>query len=575
MDVGLFTTARNTPPNIPLTTTLVTTSGHGSLGVGPGTYVHDANFDTGGNDSTFSKLCFYDATVPTPRLFRLVENPINILQAGAVPGGTTDNLAAIQQVRDYLAKLNVSGGTIFVPAGRFRVSAKLVFPQQIRIIGEGNTQNPGYVTGPGAQGFPDLYNGSVLYFDAGVGGLDFLPFTDEEDMLTVKNDVVAHPNDSSFYEFQQAYRSVVRDLFILSASNSVGTFIDDANGIQARTTVFIENVWVQGFRGHGIRLEGTQDGSGEDGAMYGAVNGSSLVNIRSVKHVGSGFHIDGRDANVISLIGCDGSNNNLWGFNDETLLGNCYVNCHATNNNRAASPANTDVGTGGAFRCISNAAASTYFGCYVEDSGTPNSICKLTQSCIVLGGIMSGQQFFGTAEKALVLSAYGGLRGTLSGVNDIGAETDNDPPTVRAGLGRDPTRTQGTALWFGSSDDTEAMDAYRLKYSGVAAKTWNLEYANAGTGASPIQLPIGGSNWRTSTIYAPSFPQGIILGANGAGPRIHYGTAAPTSGDWQRGDMVINSNAASGQPSYWQCTASTGPGSPGTPAVFKAGPNLP
>jgi hypothetical protein len=557
MDVGLFTTARSTPPVIPPGTTLVTTSGHSTLAVGPGTYVHDSAFDTGGNYTTFSKLCFRDAS---GRLFRLVENPINVLQAGAVGDGTTDNLAAIGQVRDYLAKLNVSGGTIFVPAGRFRVSAKLVFKKQIRLLGEGNTQNPGIVAGT-SYGFPSLYKGSILYFDAGVGGLDFLTHTDEEAMLTVQADIATNGINSQYYEFQQAYRSVVRDLFVLSASNGSGSFVDDANGIQFRTTIHMQNVWVQGFRGHGVRSEGTMDGAGGEGAMWGATNQSVLIDCKMSDNIGDGFHNDGRDANVILLLSCDSSHNQEWGYNDEGFLGNTYVNCHATNNGR-----NTAT-TAGSFRANGAVAAHSFIGCYIEDSGSSTSKTELGDGCVVIGGIMSSAVFHPATSTALVMNAAGAHRGTLSGFNDIGASGSN-PPTVRATIGRDPSRSQGTAFSFGSSDDSGGMDGYRLKYGGSAAKTWNFEYANAGTATTPIQLPVGGSNWRTSTLYAPSFPQGIILGANGAGPRVHYGTATPASGNWRQGDLVLNAGAQAGQPSYWQCTAG------GAPGTWRAGPTL-
>lgn len=49
---------------------------------------------------------------------------------------------------------------------------------------------------------------------------------------------------------------------------------------------------------------------------------------------------------------------------------------------------------------------------------------------------------------------------------------------------------------------------------------------------------------------------------------ISLGTAAPTTGDWKVGDLVLNSAPASGSASYWQCSAS------GTPGTWKAGPTL-
>ena len=52
------------------------------------------------------------------------------------------------------------------------------------------------------------------------------------------------------------------------------------------------------------------------------------------------------------------------------------------------------------------------------------------------------------------------------------------------------------------------------------------------------------------------------------GKRHHYGTAAPTSGDWEQGDIVWNTAPSAGGPPGWMCVTS---GSPGT---WKAMANL-
>lgn len=57
----------------------------------------------------------------------------------------------------------------------------------------------------------------------------------------------------------------------------------------------------------------------------------------------------------------------------------------------------------------------------------------------------------------------------------------------------------------------------------------------------------------------------ILMGTN----HIKFGAAAPVAGAWSQGDIVFNTGAASGQPSYWQCTVA------GTPGTWTAGYSFP
>jgi hypothetical protein len=50
--------------------------------------------------------------------------------------------------------------------------------------------------------------------------------------------------------------------------------------------------------------------------------------------------------------------------------------------------------------------------------------------------------------------------------------------------------------------------------------------------------------------------------------RQHYGTAAPTTGTWAVGDMVINGDPGIGEVAYWICTAA------GTPGTWVHGPTI-
>lgn len=62
---------------------------------------------------------------------------------------------------------------------------------------------------------------------------------------------------------------------------------------------------------------------------------------------------------------------------------------------------------------------------------------------------------------------------------------------------------------------------------------------------------------------APSFQDGLQL----TGKRMEYGSAAPSTGTWQPGDIVFNASPAAGGRVGWVCTAA---GSPGTWKTFGA-----
>lgn len=54
----------------------------------------------------------------------------------------------------------------------------------------------------------------------------------------------------------------------------------------------------------------------------------------------------------------------------------------------------------------------------------------------------------------------------------------------------------------------------------------------------------------------------------GPNNNMYFGTAAPTTGTYKRGDIVWNTQPTAAQPAFWLCTAA---GSPGT---WKASGNI-
>lgn len=101
MDVGLFTTVRNTAPTIPAGTSLVRTPGYSTAGIGKGDYVATA---LAGSQATaylaaHPNTSFQDAS---GRVFRLIQDRVNPYQFGAL-GAPTDDAVALQAYLNFVA----------------------------------------------------------------------------------------------------------------------------------------------------------------------------------------------------------------------------------------------------------------------------------------------------------------------------------------------------------------------------------------------------------------------------------------------------------------------------------------
>lgn len=113
-------------------------------------------------------------------------------------------------------------------------------------------------------------------------------------------------------------------------------------------------------------------------------------------------------------------------------------------------------------------------------------------------------------------------------------------------------------------DFTNAYNSYNLIVQNGSAISFNC-----------CRLPSGGNTWISysngsvvvaidqSGVTAKTYVDTERLGSISAGHRIFWGTAAPTSGAWSRGDQIINSQPNAGGYIGWVCIAT------GTPGIWK------
>ena len=468
---------------------------------------------------------------------------ISVRDHGAVGDGKTDDYPAFAAA---IEAVGPDGGEIRVPEGRYRLSRPLVLTRGVHLLGERHGSNPGVVAGANYP-YPTYVLGSVLYFDPGVSGIVLQTHTDETNATTVRKDIDAKGVASAYFEFPGATHSLIENLAVLSAGG--GTV--DTHGIEARTVVTLRNLRVQNFGGSGVVVSASSDFADATGSSFGNASMTVLDNVYCVENRGHGFDVRGRDASVVKLDTCNASNNGGWGFVDQGLLGNTYVNCHAAINNTARL-ASDDVRVG-SFKATSAVAPHVYVGCYVE--GGNGCVTDLTAACTVVGGIVASDIYHPANSPAYVLNAGTSTRKPTRHLN----RRDPEQP-VGFSAGYDDGRV---CFAFGAAEDGAGLEqgamGWKMHYRLTGTPWFSLAYANT-PAAMALQLPTSGAEPRQ---LAPAFPNGFYLKeyADGANVHITSGTAPPTAGTWKQGDYVMNSKIASGQPRGWGCSAG---GTPGT-----------
>jgi hypothetical protein len=286
---------------------------------------------------------------------RRFTGPKNAAWFGGVGDGTTDNASALQAWLD-------SGGHLYLPAGEYFSSAKLIVRKHVIIDGAGYGFDSRLVSGGPTFGQDDM-PGTRIRFAAGVGGLDCQPQTTESDVAT------AISAGSGGVTQEGAFHSHIRRLALIGMGGATAT------GLHTRTKIHCEHVHVYTFSGKGFDVSASIDA--DDGnSEYGAADLSTFKNCRASTNGSHGFHVRGREANVLHFDTCDAINNGGWGFLNEAISNSLYSNCHAASNAL------------GSYKATSLVAAHTFVDCYTEGGSLEH--CSLggppSGQCIVVGG---------------------------------------------------------------------------------------------------------------------------------------------------------------------------------------------
>jgi hypothetical protein len=269
---------------------------------------------------------------------------------GATGDGTTDDNIALQRWLD-------SGGYLHLPVSEYYSSDNLILRKNAVVEGAGYGFDSRIVDATADLGYDDQPGAKIRF--AVAKGFSVEPQSSVTDETTSP---AAVQEGAAF--------SAISNLALVGAGTGAS-----ATGLYCRTVAHFTNVHVRKFQGKGFDISAASGPASDTTAEYGAANGASLTKCVAIYNGSHGFHIRGVDANVIKIDSCSAQLNGGWGFLDDGLIGNTYINCQAATN------------TSGGFKATNAAAQHTYTGCFVE-TGTGNN-CDLRESYVVTGGSLA------------------------------------------------------------------------------------------------------------------------------------------------------------------------------------------
>lgn len=377
----------------------------------------------------------------------------------------------------------------------------------------------------------------------------------------------------------------------------------DRHGIWLRARAVIRNVNIRGFSGNGINIVAS---SGAAANVEGNANNWSLNTLRITGCGRNGVYVDGADVNAGVAIAVDASQNGRWGIWDSSFLGNTYLACHVAENGLANTGGNgaddSSIVSFGSLRYGANPTATASQLVSVQPgtndavwvaitSGGSNSLTPLWEAGQPEGTYFAGGGYLADNANArnLFLGCYsetgtagsafygpsmvvGGAIGHLNQGSTIAAANGGEltleglhlaDEVMDINIGGDPAN--GEVLKFSHSDDSSFWP-WRLHRRGA---DFAIDNGNSG---NRIALTLTGEN--TTSTMGTSSPKPYLLSvptlAMGKGAdtrRMSYAVAAPTSGEFAKGDIMFNRNPSAGGFTGWICVAA---GSPGTWKTFGA-----
>lgn len=390
---------------------------------------------------------------------------------------------------------------------------------------------------------------------------------------------------------------------------------DMADGIRGRTTTKLDNVIVENFSQHGINLQAfAPQYNWSNPASWGNANKSKAAGCTTRRNARFGLLVRGTDCNSSLIYGHDSHGNGRQGIYDDSQLGNNYMGCRTWGNGNGTAAGNT----GGRSSVVShggNLYQAAYLGgviysvpdaqleAYVEvEPGDDEAVWKFMREGepsdefpAWQSGQTPGFYFHGGGVRS-----NNTARATWAGTgwgDDEGGGVFQGSFILNLG-GYQPNMNDGSQL-TGENGGTMVVDTLRVangnnvvslgkdaNFPGLvlaatksgpgAAAVWrllfsggllNFTFQNHSSGnAFNITDEDTDLNFGTSAPLPYRFiaNRGIFIGAGNNARRHDTLTAAPTTGQAARGDVIYNRNPSAGGNVGWICVTA------GTPGTWKA-----
>lgn len=497
--------------------TLIQTAGYYVVGKGAANYVYDPVVNAA-YVAEYPRVSFLSAD---GRGFRLdIDQHITFFMVGAVGDNVTDDHPALQNALKWCGSFNINPQA---PEGNLRGS--------IPLYGS-----------PGTFYMSDTWDftwGSIHVDGLGTGMaarstciLEFAP--DKTGIRLQRNDTAGRDERSNPYSWG-ADGSVFKNIKIKSRGGVSRGSRYGAHGFHAKCRFLAQNVGIEDFPGNGFHILAQAGASGDTAWKHGNANNWIIIGGSSYNNRGSGYYVEGADANAGTALGCDAGYNDLWGFDDQSFLGNCYTGCHTASNGtgsyRFLGDTNRSVGVGCYAEGNQNnpymGQHATWMPALTETSGRASAVDGPGTSFFALFGAMTARAFKteGDGVNSVQLGSNGGNRMLSMGtpLNNFVLGT-GDGTFITLGIGESSTPPfiitgQGTGYTFGRAD---------AQVHAVNIERFALGFAG-----------------------------------NNSARVITYDEGPPTSGSHAKGEIIFNNgnNASNDSVDYWRCTQS---GTPGT-----------
>ena len=519
-----------------------------------------------------------EGAVPRTLADKLGER-VSVKDFGAVGDGVTNDWPAFKAAHDSFGPSLTNGGEILIPKGTYYLSQTWEITRRVTVRGTNSGDQPSTA-------------GTILKFPANTTGIRVYSS-------------IESPDGGS------GAKSMFED-FCISAASKLST----GHGIHLSGYAFMSRLNIDGFAGDGIHIVASASN------LTGNANGWSIRDVRSKNHGGNGLYVDGQDVNAGYAVGLDCAHNGLWGIYDSSLLGNTYVATHINGNGRGAvkteggvnhslflgtyvegagnygseieAPAIALGGIGGVFddypfvtisgdgsgaraEAVSSGGVVTrinvidpgqnYTAATVSIHGGSGS--GATASATVTNGrVMSvavtngGSNYPHNSARRVKIKDDGAAGGFITGRIASTQFSNSEYPSKVEINGTSDSSIRCTALRDGAID---------FRYN-LAAGSWDWCW-NKSTATTSVRFVAGFSQNQTGgrSTKLPNgsvlFPQGLWIGQTGNARQQTNAVAAPTTGEWARGDVVWNRNPSAGGKVGWVCTAG---GTPGTWKPFGA-----